>query len=165
MSTTVLVTFIADGSRRRCAGRLRDGRCVVADWSRRLGKGRHGCGLGQHVHEVARYRVARRCVLHVISAIGFAIGYTLLMHALGATEMPWSAALGAGVGFLHGLIVSLGLVWVVAEQHPLEEFNEAGLAIGLSHIVGHVAYGAVVGLVVAICPALTQRGACVSGLR
>ena len=29
---------------------------------------------------------------------------------------------------------------------------EAGLAIGLSHIVGHVAYGAVVGLVVAIAP-------------
>ena len=91
-------------------------------------------------------------ILHIVSAIAFAIGYTLLMHALGATEMPWSAALGAGVGFLHGLIVSLGLVWVVAEQHPLEEFNEAGLAIGLSHIVGHVAYGGVVGLVVAIAP-------------
>jgi len=91
-------------------------------------------------------------ILHTVSAIGFAVLYTLLMHALGATEMPWSGALGVGVGFLHGLIVSLGLVWVVAEQHPLEEFNEAGLAIGLSHIVGHVAYGAVVGLVVAIAP-------------
>jgi hypothetical protein len=91
-------------------------------------------------------------ILHIVSAIGFAIGYTLLMIALGATEMPWSAALGVGVGFLHGLIVSLSLVWVVAEQHPLGEFSEAGLAIGLSHIVGHVAYGAVVGLVVAIAP-------------
>jgi hypothetical protein len=91
-------------------------------------------------------------MLHIISAIGFAIAYTLLMHALGYTQMPWSAALGAGVGFLHGLIVSLGLVWVVAVQHPLEEFNEAGLAIGLSHIVGHVVYGAVVGLVVGISP-------------
>jgi uncharacterized membrane protein YagU involved in acid resistance len=91
-------------------------------------------------------------VLHLASAIGFAVAYTLLLRALGATEMPWSAALGAGVGFLHGLIVSLGLVWVVAEQHPLEEFNEAGLAIGLSHIVGHVVYGVVVGLIVAIAP-------------
>jgi hypothetical protein len=91
-------------------------------------------------------------LLHLVSAIGFAILYTLLMHSLGATEMPWSAALGVGVGFFHGLIVSLCLVWVVAEQHPLEEFNEAGLAIGLSHIVGHVVYGAVVGLVVAIAP-------------
>jgi hypothetical protein len=90
--------------------------------------------------------------MHFAAAIGFAIGYTLLMHALGATQMPWSAALGVGAGFLHGLIVSLGLVWVVAEQHPLEEFNEAGLAIGLSHIVGHVVYGAVVGLVVGVSP-------------
>jgi hypothetical protein len=90
--------------------------------------------------------------LHILSAIGFAIAYTLLLHALGYTDMPWSAALGAGVGFLHGLIVSLGLVWMVAERHPLEEFNDAGLAIGLSHIVGHVAYGAVVGFVVGISP-------------
>ena len=91
-------------------------------------------------------------LLHLAAAIVFAIGYTLLMHALGYTHMPSSAALGAGVGFLHGLIVSLGLVWVVAEQHPLEEFNEAGLAIGLSHIVGHVVFGLVVGLVVGISP-------------
>jgi hypothetical protein len=90
--------------------------------------------------------------LHIVAAIGFAIAYTLLMHALGYTEMPWSAALGAGVGFLHGLIVSLGLVWVVAEQHPLQEFHEAGLAIGLSHIVGHVAYGVVVGFIVGVSP-------------
>ena len=90
--------------------------------------------------------------LHFFSAISFAVGYALLMLALNATEMPWSAALGGGVGFLHGLIVSLGLVWVVAEEHPLEEFNEAGLAIGLSHIVGHVVFGLVVGLVVAIAP-------------
>jgi hypothetical protein len=91
-------------------------------------------------------------LLHAVSAIGFALIYTLLMHALGFTQMPWSGALGAGVGFFHGLIVSLGLLWVVAEQHPLEEFNEAGLAIGLSHIVGHVAYGVVVGLVVGLSP-------------
>ena len=91
-------------------------------------------------------------LLHLASAIVFALGYTLLMQALGYTQMPWSAALGAGVGFLHGLIVSLGLVWVVAEQHPLEEFNEAGLAIGLSHIVGHVVFGFIVGLVVGISP-------------
>src|SRR4051812_24024192 len=91
-------------------------------------------------------------LLHIVAAIGFAMAYMILMVELGYTTMPWSAMLGAGVGFLHGLIVSLGLVWVVAEQHPLQEFNEAGLAIGLSHILGHVVYGAVVGLVVGIAP-------------
>jgi hypothetical protein len=90
--------------------------------------------------------------LHLVAAVGFAIGYTLLMVALGITTMPQSMMLGLGVGFGHGLIVSLGLVWVVAERHPLEESNEAGLAIGLSHIVGHVVYGLVVGFVVGVAP-------------
>lgn len=91
-------------------------------------------------------------ILHAAAAITFAVLYTLLMLKLGYTEMPLSMMLGAGIGFIHGLIVSLGLVWVVAEQHPLAEFNEAGLAIGLSHILGHVAYGAIVGVVVGVSP-------------
>lgn len=90
--------------------------------------------------------------LHVIAAIAFAVLYTLVMLKLGYTAMPSSMMLGAGIGFIHGLIVSLGLVWVVAEQHPLEEFSDAGLAIGLSHILGHVAYGLIVGVVVGISP-------------
>jgi hypothetical protein len=98
----------------------------------------------------AAFRVG--LILHAVAGIGFAMLYTLLMMKLGYTDMPHSMVIGAGVGFAHGLIVSLGLVWVVAEQHPLEEFNEAGMAIGLSHILGHVAYGAVVGLVVGISP-------------
>ena len=91
-------------------------------------------------------------IVHAFSAIGFAMIYTLIMVALHTTAMPMAMMLGAGMGFVHGLIVSLALVWIVAEQHPLEEFNEAGLAIGLSHIVGHVVYGAVVGFVVGVAP-------------
>ena len=91
-------------------------------------------------------------VLHLISAIGFAMAYTLLMLKLGLTHMPLSMMLGLGVGVVHGLIVSLMLVWIVAEQHPLEEFNEATLAVGLAHLVGHVVFGGMVGLVVGISP-------------
>lgn len=91
-------------------------------------------------------------LIHAVSAIVFAAVYTLLMVKLGYTAMPASMMLGAGLGFVHGLVVSLGLVWVVAERHPLEEFSEAGLAIGLSHIVGHVGYGLVAGIVVGVAP-------------
>ena len=91
-------------------------------------------------------------VLHLISAIGFALVYTLLMVQLGFTHMPVSMMLGLGVGIVHGLIVSLMLVWVVAQQHPLEEFSEATFAIGLAHLVGHVVYGGVVGFVVGLSP-------------
>ena len=91
-------------------------------------------------------------VLHVISAIGFAMVYAMMMLWLGATEMPAALIVGLGAGLFHGLIVSLMLVWVVAEGHPFDEYNEAGLAVGLSHLIGHVVYGAIVGLVVGVSP-------------
>ena len=91
-------------------------------------------------------------MLHALSAFGFAMVYAMLMLWLGATDMPNALKVGLAVGFVHGLIVSLALVWVVAEEHPFEEYNEAGLAVGLSHLVGHVVYGAVVGLVIGVSP-------------
>jgi hypothetical protein len=48
--------------------------------------------------------------------------------------------------------MSLILVWVVSDTHPVEEFRRASLAVGLSHLAGHVAYGAVVGLAVGLSP-------------
>lgn len=98
------------------------------------------------------YRVG--LIVHVTAAIGFGLVYTLLMVTLGCTGMPMSLMLGLGVGVLHGMLVSLMLVWVVADRHPLEEFKEADLLVGLSHFAGHVAYGGVVGLVVGLSPGL-----------
>lgn len=91
-------------------------------------------------------------ILHTISAVGFAMVYAMLMLWMGMTQMPDALFVGVGVGFAHGLIVSLMLVWVVAEGHPFEEYTDAGLAVGLSHLLGHVAYGAVVGLAIGISP-------------
>ena len=96
------------------------------------------------------YRVG--LIVHATAAIGFGLVYTLLMVTLGYTGLPLSLMLGLGVGALHGLIVSLMLVWVVADQHPLEEFKEADLLVGLSHMAGHVTYGGVIGLVVGLSP-------------
>ncbi len=98
------------------------------------------------------YRVG--LVVHATAAIGFGLVYALLMVTLGYTHMPLSLMLGLGVGTLHGLVVSLILVWIVSDHHPLEEFKEADLLVGLSHFAGHVAYGAVVGAVVGLSPLL-----------
>jgi hypothetical protein len=89
-------------------------------------------------------------ILHAISAVFFAGVYDFAMVHLGLAQFPRAFFVGIGFGVIHGLIVSLMLVWVVAERHPLEEFQEAGLAVGLTHFAGHVAYGAVVGMVVAL---------------
>jgi hypothetical protein len=93
-------------------------------------------------------------MVHITAAIGFGLVYTLLMVTLGYTSMPMSLMLGLGVGVLHGIMVSLMLVWVVADRHPLEEFKEADLLVGLSHFAGHVVFGGVVGLVVGLSPLL-----------
>ncbi len=98
------------------------------------------------------YRVG--LVIHVTAAIGFAFVYTLLMVTLGMTKLPSSLMLGLGAGTLQGIVVSLMLVWVVADRHPLEEFKEADLLVGLSHFAGHVAYGGVVGVIVGLSPGL-----------
>jgi hypothetical protein len=96
------------------------------------------------------YRVG--FIIHATAAIGFALVYTLLMVTLGYTNLPLSLMLGLGVGALHGIIVSLMLVWVVSDQHPLEEFKEADLLVGLTHFAGHVVYGGVIGLIVGLSP-------------
>lgn len=98
------------------------------------------------------YRVG--LVIHATAAIGFAFVYTLLMVTLGYTDLPHSLMLGLAAGALHGMIVSLMLVWIVSDHHPLEEFKEADLLVGLTHFAGHVAYGGVVGLVVGLSPLL-----------
>ncbi len=96
------------------------------------------------------YRVG--IIIHATAAIGFALVYTLLMVTLDYTHLSQSLMLGLGLGVIHGLLVSLALVWVVADKHPLEEFREADLVVGLSHFAGHVVYGGVVGLVVGVLP-------------
>jgi hypothetical protein len=94
------------------------------------------------------YRVG--FAVHAAAAFGFALVYVLLMVTLGMTRLPESLVLGLGVATFHGIVVALMLVWVVADHHPLEEFKEADLLVGLSHVAGHAAYGAVVGLVVGL---------------
>ena len=117
-----------------------------------LAKGNMVVALGGLVTRSRDSALRVGLMLHTLSAVGFAMVYAMLMHWIGATGMPSALMVGVGAGFFHGLIVSLMLVWVVAEGHPFEEYSEAGLAVGLSHLLGHVVYGAVVGLVIGISP-------------
>ncbi len=86
------------------------------------------------------------------SAVVFGLIYTLLLIRLELTPWPQAFFAGAGFGFFHGLVVSLGLAWIVSDNHPLPEFQEVTPVVFLSHFAGHVVFGGVVGLVVAIAP-------------
>lgn len=91
-------------------------------------------------------------LLHGVAAIAYGLIYTILLMALNLASWPGGLFAGLGIGTFHGMVVSLALVWVIAEQHPLEEFREAGPAVFLEHLAGHVAYGAVVGTIIALSP-------------
>jgi hypothetical protein len=86
-------------------------------------------------------------ILHALSGVGFAMVYAVAMMALNLARFPVAVYAGIGFGVFHGMVVGLMLCWIVADRHPLDEFKEAGLAVGVSHLAGHVAYGLVVGVV------------------
>ncbi|MFK7825989.1 MAG: DUF6789 family protein [Oligoflexales bacterium] len=52
---------------------------------------------------------------------------------------------GLLTGFAQGLVVSLGLVVLVAEHHPSERFRKVGFGIALTHLFAHIVYGGVLG--------------------
>ena len=114
------------------------------------GKGSMIVALGSLITKTRENAWQVGAALHALSAIGFAAIYAFAMIRLGFEHLPVSLMFGLGAGFFQGLIVSLALVWIVSEHHPLEEFREADLAIGLSHLLGHVVYGGVIGLVVGL---------------
>ncbi len=61
-------------------------------------------------------------------------------------ETPMVAAFtGAFGGFVHGFIVSYFLVIEISGRHPVEAYRSAGFEVAIAHIVGHTAFGAMVG--------------------
>lgn len=88
-------------------------------------------------------------VVHMTGGVFFAFLYALLVSV--APIPPGSAGAVFLVclltGVFHGMVVGIFLAVVVAEFHPLERFRKAGVDVVLSHLAGHVVYGATVGLV------------------
>jgi hypothetical protein len=89
-------------------------------------------------------------VIHFSAGALFSVLYVL---AWGMTGFP-AATLGVPIctvfGLFHGVVVSLLLVVIIAEHHPLERFQEAGLRVAITHIAAHVVYGFVVGVGVSV---------------
>jgi len=90
--------------------------------------------------------------VHLFSAITFGVLYTVLIRMVGLTAWPHAFFTAGGLGLFHGLVVSLALVWIVSDNHPLTEFRKATPLIFLSHFAGHIVFGFVVGLVISIAP-------------
>ncbi|MGB0415260.1 MAG: hypothetical protein ACPGKS_00275 [Coraliomargarita sp.] len=85
--------------------------------------------------------------IHAAAGIFFGMVYFLIMYAIGALVFPYALFLGIGFGFFHGLVMSYGLMFYASERHPIETYKKATLEEGLLHLVGHVIFGGVAGLI------------------
>jgi len=89
-------------------------------------------------------------LIHGVSGVFFGGIYFAIMQAMGALVFPYALFLGLGFGFFHGLIMSYLLMFYASEKHPIEAYRKATLEEGLLHLVGHVIFGGVVGLLGAL---------------
>lgn len=86
-------------------------------------------------------------LIHFFSGILFAFPYAFVFGLVDVRSAGALGAIGALVGFVHGFAMSFILLTSVSERHPLERFRSAGIEVAVAHILGHIAYGAVVGIV------------------
>lgn len=85
-------------------------------------------------------------LIHSVSGLIFGMIYFAIMQMMGALVFPYAFFLGIGFGFFHGLVMSYGLMFYASERHPIEEYRKATLEEGLLHLVGHIIFGGVAGL-------------------
>lgn len=84
--------------------------------------------------------------IHSVAGIVFGVIYFCIMDLMGALNFPFAIFLGIGFGFFHGLISSYALMFYASERHPIEEYRKATLEEGMLHMIGHLIFGAVTGL-------------------
>lgn len=89
-------------------------------------------------------------LLHTVSGVVFAMLYMIGFGLLGIHTGLLYCLMGVVFGGAHGFVMSFILVSTVAQHHPMEEFREAGPSVAAAHFAGHIVYGLLVGLVVAM---------------
>jgi hypothetical protein len=86
-------------------------------------------------------------IAHLSAGIVFCFVYVFAFSILPNPEDETFiyAILGAGMGFVHGIVVALALVVLVAEHHPLPKFQKAGMKVAAYHFMAHILYGLTIG--------------------
>ena len=78
--------------------------------------------------------------------IGIVFGY-IYYWAFRFTTIPLTPLHGLFAGAVHGTLIMLVVSIAVLEHHPDKRYQRRGPMTGFAQLVGHLAYGLVVGLV------------------
>jgi hypothetical protein len=102
--------------------------------------------LGSYFTGTVDNAAALGTFIHGLAGLFFGAVYFLIMNTMNALVFPYAIFLGMGFGFFHGLIMSYCLMFIASERHPIEAYRKATLEEGLLHLVGHIIFGGVAGL-------------------
>ena len=106
--------------------------------------------LGSYVTGSMSNAIAVGTAVHLTMGTLFGIFYGLLLDYMHGPTLPLALFTGIGVGFVHGLLTSYGLMFLMSEKHPVERYRQATFSIGVLYLIAHVVYGGMVGLLLAV---------------
>jgi hypothetical protein len=86
--------------------------------------------------------------VHLVSGFFFGVIYLILFDLTQLNSISSLILLGLGIGLIHGLVASYGLMFVISVRHPIEKYRTVTIETGLLHMIGHVLFGLTVGF----CP-------------
>lgn len=92
-------------------------------------------------------------VVHFTAGIIISAVYLHILSILNPENLVSLIFIGGIIGFVHGFVFSFGMV-ILAEHHPVEQFQEADFEVAVAHILGHVVYGLLMGLIFGILRAI-----------
>ncbi|MCB1166058.1 MAG: hypothetical protein KDK33_07895 [Leptospiraceae bacterium] len=87
-------------------------------------------------------------ITHVVGGIMFAFPYCFVVSVFPESDLLTPLLIGGLAGFFHGFVFSFVMIALVAENHPIEQFRQAGVSVAVAHILGHIVYGLVAGALV-----------------
>jgi hypothetical protein len=104
--------------------------------------------IGSFITRTERNSLLPGVIAHISAGIGFAFCYVFLfsIFPVSINSLFLSSMIGGLVGIVHGVVVSMMLVFAVAEHHPIERYRQAGFAVAVCHLIAHVIYGVSIGL-------------------
>ena len=87
-------------------------------------------------------------LLHLAAGCLFAVAYLFIMRSTGFSNPVHLVFIGLALGTFHGAAM-IFILMALAEKHPVTQFRTANVNVAFAHVVGHMAYGASIGLIVA----------------
>ncbi|RMH78695.1 MAG: hypothetical protein D6681_19845, partial [Calditrichaeota bacterium] len=83
-------------------------------------------------------------VTHFTAGIIFSGIYLHILSLLNLPSFIGVIFVGGVIGFIQGFAFSFIMV-IMAEHHPIEEFQEADFEVAVAHVLGHIVYGMAIG--------------------